>query len=173
MSLKNMLKEVTAGYDLKEQANENIYHNTKSLLELYPKVLWRVKRSLCELDEECREHTSLTLSEIVDSLIEIDPRINEARLNSRLKSIEDSKSILAFVDLSMMQLKIYPENGEEYHDILINVYINKSGKSIERLAEKYHVSRSTMYRKRNDAINMFGVILWGYLVDEMKSDKSA
>jgi hypothetical protein len=168
-----MLREVTAGYDLKEQVNENIYHNTKSLLELYPKVLWRVKQSLSELDEECRECTSSTLSDLVDSLIEIDPRINEVRLNSRLKSIEDSKSILAFVDLSMMQLKIYPENGEEHHDILTSVYINKTGKSIERLAEKYHVSRSTMYRKRNEAINMFGVILWGYLVDEMKNSKSA
>ncbi len=165
--INTMLREVTAGYNLKEQANESIYHNTKSLLELYSKVLWRINSSLKEMNQECVESTNRKLSDLINSMVEIDNRVNEERLNSRLKSIEDSKSILDFIDLSMMQLKSYPENGEEYYDILTNVYIKKAEKSLEKLAETYNVSRATMYRKRNDAINMFGVILWGYLVDEI------
>lgn len=37
--INNMLREVTAGYDLHTQADEQVYHNTKALLELYSKVL--------------------------------------------------------------------------------------------------------------------------------------
>jgi len=47
--ISSMLKEVTAGYDLCRQADENVYHNTKALLELYNKVLWRINRSLTEI----------------------------------------------------------------------------------------------------------------------------
>jgi hypothetical protein len=167
-----MLREVTVGYDLKERIDDSIYHNTRTLLELYPKVLWRVNRSLEELDEECQECTSSDLVVVMNSLIEIDPRINEARLKSRLRSIEDSKSILSFIDMSLLQLKSYPDNGDEYHDILTTIYIRKRDKPIDGLLDKYHVSRSTMYRKRNDAINMLGVILWGFLVDEFKEVNS-
>jgi hypothetical protein len=164
--MKNIIREVAVGYDLEQQVSDNLYHNTRALLELYNKVLWRINSSLDELDQECRESTNRQLTELIDSLVEIDPRVNEARLNSRLRSIEHSKSILDFIDLSMKQLRTYPENGERYYDILLGVYIERREKPIESLAETYCVSRATLYRDKKKAINMFGVILWGYLVSE-------
>ncbi len=99
-------------------------------------------------------------------MVDIDPRINQKRLNSRLQSIEESKSILDFIDLSMEYLKDYPDDGEKYFTILDHIYITKRTKSIEKLAEDYNISRSTMYRKKNKAIKIFGVILWGFLFEE-------
>jgi hypothetical protein len=66
----------------------------------------------------------------------------------------------------MEQLKEYPDDGDKYHDILDHIYIKRTTKSIEKLADIYDVSRSTMYREKNKAIKMFGVILWGFLYDE-------
>lgn len=163
-----MLREVTAGYDLHSQADEQVYHNTMALLELYSKVLWRINNSIQEMDQECKESTNKKLTELINTMVDIDPRINQKRLNSRLQSIEESKSILDFIDLSMFQLKSYPDNGERYFEILDRVYIKRTTKSIEKLAEFYHVSRSTMYREKNKAIKMFGVILWGFLYEEAK-----
>jgi predicted DNA-binding protein YlxM (UPF0122 family) len=163
-----MLREVTAGYDISEQTDKAIFHNTKELLELYSKVSWRINSSLREIDQEYRENTNRKLIDLIDSLVDIDPRVNEERLNSRLRSIEDSKSILDFIDLSLLQLKEFPEGGKEYHDILNSIYINRTAKSIERIAEEHGVSRSTIYRERNKAINMFGVILWGFIFDDLK-----
>lgn len=164
--INSMLREVTASYDLHSQADEHVYHNTLALLELYSKVLWRINSSLKEMDQECRESTNRKLTELINSMVEIDPRINQKRLNSRLRSIEESKSILDFIDLSMEQLKEYPDDGDKYHDILDHIYIKRTTKSIEKLADIYDVSRSTMYREKNKAIKMFGVILWGFLFEE-------
>ncbi len=166
--INSMLREVTTGYDVKSQLGENIFHNTKELLELYSKVLWRVKSSLKEMDQEYRESTNSSLTELVDLLVDIDPRVNEKRLNSRLQSIEESKSILDFIDLSLLQLKDYPEYGERYYEILRNIYIDSSSSSIESIAENLAISRSTMYRERNKAINVFGVILWGFIFEAIK-----
>ena len=164
--INSIIREVTAVYHTEGKKAEHLYHNTEKLLKLYKKVLWRINSSLKELDEECRETTNMKLVEMIDSMVDIDPRINEQRLNSRLKSIEDSKSILDFIDLSMAQLKDYPDNGERYHDILKRIYIDSTVQSIERLSEIYNISRSTMYREKSKAIEMFGVILWGFLLNE-------
>ncbi|VDN47253.1 conserved protein of unknown function [Petrocella atlantisensis] len=170
--INSMLREVTAGYDLCSQADEHVYHNTKALLELYSKVLWRINSSLKEMDQECRESTNRKLTELINSMVDIDTRINQKRLNSRLQSIEESKSILDFIDLSMNQLKVYPDEGEKYFEILDQIYIARTIRSIERLAENYNISRSTMYREKNKAIKIFGVILWGFLFDEANKQES-
>jgi hypothetical protein len=88
--INNKLREVTASYDLYSQADEHVYHNTKALLELYSKVLWRIKVSLEEMDQECRESTDKKLIDLINSMVDIDPRINQKRLNSRLQSIEEA-----------------------------------------------------------------------------------
>ncbi|MDA3845974.1 MAG: hypothetical protein PF505_05415 [Vallitaleaceae bacterium] len=170
--INSMLREVTAGYDLCSQADEHIYHNTKALLELYSKVLWRISSSLKEMDQECRESTNKKLTDLINSMVDIDPRINQKRMNSRLQSIEESKSILDFIDLAMNQLRVYPDEGEKYFAILDQIYIARTMRSIERLAENYNISRSTMYREKNKAIKIFGVILWGFLFDEVNKKES-
>ncbi len=65
--MNNMLKEVTAEYDLQRQADEHVYHNTKALLALYSKVLWRINNSLKEMDQECRESTNRKLTVLINS----------------------------------------------------------------------------------------------------------
>lgn len=164
--ISNIIREVTAGYNLESQADENMYHNTKALLELYSKVLWRIRNSLKEMDQECRENTNRRLTELINSLVDIDPRINRERLNTRLKSIEESKSIIDFIDLSLLQLKDYPEVGERYYSILISIYIKRTTDSIEQIAENHGFARSTFFREKKKAISVFGVILWGFLVNE-------
>ncbi|MDA3847284.1 MAG: hypothetical protein PF505_12205 [Vallitaleaceae bacterium] len=169
VKINDMLREASAGYNVENQSNENIYHNTLALLRLYSKVLWRVTHSINEMNEECIAMTDKKLSDFVDMLVDIDPRINSERLNSRLESIEHSKSIIDFINQSLLTLKQYPDQGDRYFDILNRVYINKLDKPIEILAEQYDISRATLFREKKKAINMFGVILWGYIFTEIKN----
>jgi len=161
--LNELLCEANEVYNLEKKFDENIYHNTMLLLKLYRKVIWRIENSITELDIECRTQTNRKLAEFIDSLIEIDPRISAARLNSRLQSIEESKSIIEFIDLALERLKKYPECGSWYHDIIFRVYIDKNKVTIDELLDEYNVSRTTFYREKKKAVNMFGVILWGYI----------
>lgn len=63
----------------------NIYHNTKLLLQLYNKVLWRINNSIQEIDDEYYEASIRRIDELLYSLVEVDPHISQARLESRLQ----------------------------------------------------------------------------------------
>lgn len=64
------MQELLIGVDELEQITANMYHNTETLLDLYKKVKFRVKRNLADIDEELyiedRKHLTSLLHEIVD-----------------------------------------------------------------------------------------------------------
>lgn len=104
-------------YNLSADTDDKFYHNTKLLLKLYSKVLWRMSTTVMEMDEECYLTSGSGLYDVVDTLIEVDPRVDKLRLESRLESLENSKSILVLIDRAMALLKSYPIEGQKYHDI--------------------------------------------------------
>lgn len=169
--IKNMLCEMQSGYNLNKEVSNNLYHNTKTLLKLYSLVSWRIETSLNELDLECQSSMDYRLAELFESLIDLDPRVNEVRMKSRLRNLQESKHILDLIDLSLNQLRSYPNDGEKYYKILHCTYIDRQAESIEALAEIFNVSRSTMYRNLNKAIKALGVMLWGYMINEIHSQQ--
>lgn len=167
--IKNMLREVAEDYKIENNVDETVYHNTLLLLKKYSKVKWRVIDSLEELEQESIELTDKTLTDLIDNLVGIDPRVKEERLVARLESIEQSKSILDFIDQSLIKLKQYPYDGEVYYEMINRAYINKTNKPLEAMAEEFGMSRATFFREKKKAINMFGIIMWGYIFHEIRT----
>ena len=163
------INELQSAYTVNKCGNEMVYHNTRLLLDLYSKVLWRVKESLDDLNAECCETDNKHLYDLVDSLIDVDTQIDKNRFERRIQSIEESKSLIELVDRVMVKMKRYPGNGELYFQILNKIYIaDKNFKSDEEeLLETLHISRSTFYRDKKKAITMFGVILWGFVLSDI------
>ena len=149
--------------------NDKIYHNAKILLELYSKVLWSMGESLNELDAECYETDNKHLFDLINSLIDVDTQIDKNSFDRRMKSIEESKNMIELINRGVSKLKTYPDNGQLYFQILNNVYIvNRNIKpSEDELLETLHISRSTFYREKKNAILMFGVILWGFTIQDI------
>lgn len=166
--MNHVLHEVAASYDFKK-TDDTIYQNTALLLELYSKVVWRLKLKMDEMDQECKEMTARSLIETINCLVEVDTRIKVKRLAMRLSSVENSTSIIEFIDICLSKLKDYPNEGQKYYDILFYTYINRTDMPIESVAEIIGVSRSTLFREKKKAINLFGVILWGYIFHEIKN----
>ncbi|WP_050607429.1 hypothetical protein [Clostridium niameyense] len=153
--LEDLIKIPTEIKDNKK----HFYHNTKILLKMYPKVLWKINNELADIYEECSECTTLSLKEFIDIL---DEDINKSRLEERLKNIIYSNSIVKVIDRAMEILKSYPSNGEIYYELLKHSFmvVNKPGES--NLLEQFSMSRSTYFRMKREAINLLGIILWGY-----------
>jgi hypothetical protein len=162
------INELQSAYSISKKGNDTVYHNTKLLLDLYSKVLWRVEQSLDDLDEECYESDKKHLCDLINSLIDMDTQIDKTRFERRMQSIEESKSLIELVDRAVMMLKTYPENGERYYDILCKTYqINSICKySEDELIEELCVSRTTLYREKRKAVIMLGVILWGFVLPD-------
>jgi hypothetical protein len=133
---------------------------------LYSRVLWRIEESLQMLDAECFESDRKHLYNLINSLIDVDTQIDKSRFEHRMKSIEESKSLIEMLDRSLTMLKNYPDNGERLFEILQNSYsINKKEKVKEdELLSILNISRTTLYREKRRAIEMLGVILWGFVI---------
>ena len=147
--------------------NEKIYHNARLLLEIYSRVLWRLEESLEDLDTECFETDNKHLFDLIDSLIDVDTNVNEYRFERRMQSIEESKSLIEFVDRALNKLKRYPGNGDLYFHLIRKLYVNNHSFKLyeEDLLEELHISRSTFYREKKKAITLFGVTLWGFALN--------
>jgi hypothetical protein len=162
------INELQSAYSISKKGNDTVYHNTKLLLDLYSKVLWRVEQSLDDLDEECYESDKKHLCDLINSLIEVDTQIDKTRFERRMQSIEESKSLIELIDKAVMMLKAYPENGERYYEILSKSYhINSEHKySEDELLEELCISRTTLYREKRKAVATLGVILWGFVLPD-------
>ena len=84
---------ILRAFDLEKNITTDIYHNTQTLLKQYKKVLWRIKQDLAEINEECQEQINGELFNYIDALTSVDSGINKTRLENRLCSIENSKSL--------------------------------------------------------------------------------
>ena len=168
---KKSIEELGRIYNFENQYNDKIYHNTKLLLKLYSKVLWRMSNCIMEMEAECYLTTGSRLFDVVDTLIDVDPRVDKVRLESRLESIEDSKSILVLIDRALALLKNYPGDGERYYEILSKSYLVfvKYGES--EILETMNLSRSTFFRDKKKAVTLLGVILWGFVIPDIKKSQ--
>ncbi len=155
-------------YDFDSQFNDKLYHNAKLLLKLYSKVLWSIQNTIMEMDSECILATGCKLIDVVDALIDVDPRIQKRRIESRLQCIEDSKSIVELVDRALLLLKRYPEEGNKYFEILNRTYLSEKKFTESEIIENMNISRSSYFREKKKAISLFGIILWGYIVPDIK-----
>lgn len=148
----------------------NVYHNTKLLLTLYNKVLWRINQSLDVVREDCLYSTQKHLDELISSLVDVDLYLSKTRFESRLQSIEESRSIINLIDKALIMLKSHPDNGERYYSLLYKVYISPYKYSEEEMLEYLCVSRSTYFREKKRAVRLLGTILWGFLIPKLAKE---
>lgn len=158
-------------YRLTQKDNAK-YHKTKLLLSIYRKVVWRMEDTLYELDEAKSEFGSSRISDLVDFLslgLEDYNNIKDKKvLEDRLMNIAESKSMIEIVDKALIKLKSHPENGDIYFNIIKDSYINREKLTDSQIQSKHHISQSTYYRHKKKAIELMGIILWGYILPGLR-----
>ena len=68
----------------------------------------------------------------------------------------------------MIKLKTHPKNGEIYFNILMDTYINCDKVTDVEIQDKYHLSPSSFYRYKKKAIEILGIIIWGYILPSLR-----
>ena len=76
-----------------------------------------------EMEAESYLFSGSKLFDVVNVLIDVDPRVDKMRIESRLQSIENSKSIIELIDRALVLLKNYPCSGQRYYEILYKSYL--------------------------------------------------
>jgi len=153
-------------------SKSRIYKNTELLLKQYGKVLWRLESELNDMNEMIASEYNTDLYTYIDSLVDVDISIQKNRLQDRLTSLENSKSLIVLIDQAVTMLYNYPSEGNLYFDILSKAYLSFYKNTGEDISEVLDLSLRTYYRKKKTAINLLGIILWGFLLPSVKNDGS-
>jgi hypothetical protein len=150
-------------------ANNRCYHKAKLLLRLYRTVVWRVSADLYEIHDRSVSWGSTRITDLLDYLdLDFDEHQNKEKAASRLQSICETNDLVSIVDQALLKIKGYPGRGELYFQILTKQYINCYHMTESELLSDLCLERSTFYRRKKEALNLIGVILWGYIIPELR-----
>ena len=150
---------------LEKKHNAKLYHQTKLLLELYRKVVWSVENSLYDLESTATDFGSQRIQDLLNYLdLDFECEVDKGKIEDHLKSIAKSKDLVFLIDQAMMKLNDYPNGGELFFIIVNRKYILKYLCTDNGLMESLDLERTTFYKRKKEAINMLGTILWGYVI---------
>jgi len=147
-----------------DDKNKKLYHNTKLLLKLYPKVIWRINNEVLCIQEEVSEYGVKAINEYIDLF---DEQITQSKIEENLQDLTYSNCIIRILDKSIDILKKYPEVGELYYSILRYSYLEKEKYKENYILEHLAISRSTYFRVKKEAINLLSTIIWGYEIPKV------
>ena len=153
---------------LEKRHNAKLYHQTKLLLELYRKVVWSVENSLYDLELTATNFGSQRIQDLLNYLeLDFEGEVDKGKIEDHLKSIAKSRDLVFLIDQAMMKLNDYPNGGELFFNIINRKFILKYLYSDTDLMESLDLERTTFYKRKKEAINMLGTILWGYIIPSL------
>lgn len=143
-------------------------HRVKLLLKLYRHVVWSVENNLYDVGMMAYDFGSRRIQELIDYLaFDLEGEFNTQKVGDYLQSITKSKELIKLIDKALIKLNAYPENGEIYFYLLNNKFIFQHTKSDKNLMEAMDLSRPTYYRRKKEAIEILGTIIWGFLTPDI------
>ncbi len=150
-----------------------MYERAQMLLKAYRFVCWSTSRRADEMKEvlECDyEYCSTDLNSALVYLENFAPDREKDQFARRIRNLFEVKWVVEIVDSAIMKVREYPVNGELYASILSVYYLSRFRFNVDQDVEsEFGFDRSTFFRKKKEAIKVFGVALWGNSIDEFRS----
>jgi hypothetical protein len=146
------------------------FHNTKKLLQKYRVTQMCISAAMDDLENACMDKLGARFDSMAEFARHVDIDLSGTYLESRMRSMEQNRRMLGFIDRALWSMHKYDLNGEEFYWIIFLKYMAagedkcvNDNEVIDRLVEKgFPVSSSTFYRRLNLAIGTLSGILWGY-----------
>lgn len=162
------MQELLIGIDEVDQVTKSMYQNTETLLDLYRKVKFRVKRNLVEIDEELYVEDRKHLTNLLHEIVDFDASAEKKRIQDRLISNELNLCLLEIMEDSLLVMRDYPDNGELYYRLLRYRYFDSAKNTNEDVMLMLgDMPSTTYYRKRKKAIRLYAAMLWAFTSPEM------
>lgn len=149
-----------------------IFHNTKLLLEHYRDVVWSLEVAAFRTNASFETEFGSSLEEFLELSYEAGLDLPESDVASRIQSMNKSRNMLRIIDSSVTILRERNKFGEIYYWVLYYTYLSPQQLgSVDEIIENLtayipDLAKATYYRRRNEAIQQLGRLLWGYTTKE-------
>jgi hypothetical protein len=163
-------KKRPAVIDDAESVENWCFHNTKKLLKKYRSTKMCISAEMDKLEDNCESELGLRFEQMAKFAELVDVDLTGTYLESRMKSMQKNRQMLAFLDRAVSSMRAYDDNGEEFYWIIYLKYMAPNDEKcandvgiVGKLRDKnIPISQSTFYRRLNAAIGTLSGILWGF-----------
>ncbi len=149
------LKQIT-----QSTAQNNVYHNAKKLLKIYSKTAWETSGKYADVLNSFSDEYGVNDIKGLEIIASFSDTSETLKLSDRLLSVGENKLIIEVINSALIKLREYPHLGELYYEIIYKNYFVKFKYTESEILERLCLSRATYYRRRKEAINLFGISLW-------------
>lgn len=148
---------------------DSVLHKSKLLLKIYRPIVWSTKRKANEVCESAELYSGRKTCEALEYLANFAPEIKQEQFMSEVDSIFETKWFSSLIEHAMDKIFSYPDNGELYHTILSKQYLTAIKYTEQEILEQLNLERSTFYCKKKEAIELFCICLWGFIIPELRA----
>lgn len=152
----------------KTTAEDSRYHDTWRLLKKYRDVVWSLELSVQQVKKEFEIEFGSTIDDFLESVYLAGADLGGTKIENHARCIERSNQMLNLLNNAVELLRTRHKNGEPYYWILYYTFLSPQqldnvNEIIEQLQPHIRdISRTSYYRKREQAVEALGSILWGY-----------
>jgi len=145
-----------------------VYHDTWRLLKKHRDVIWSLELSVQQVRNSFQIEYGRSIEDFLDSMYLAGADLSGSSIEQHAKSIERSHKMLKLMESAVDLLRNKHKNGEEYYWILYFTFLSPQQlRNTEEIVEKlrphmHDISYRTYYRRRQEAIEALGSVLWGY-----------
>ncbi|WDV44049.1 hypothetical protein PV797_10965 [Clostridiaceae bacterium M8S5] len=147
-----------------KKIDDDIYESATLLLKNYLGVVWS---NFDSYDDAVREHSEVYGTKNYSGL-EIMSQLGAEKkareIMNKLLYVAENKMMLDVIEKALAHVKEYPDIGELYYDIINKNFLSDHKCNQEEICDSLHMGRTTYYRRRKEAIYLFGVSLWEYSI---------
>ena len=152
----------------KSMVNDPRYHDTWRLLKKYRDVVWSMELSVQQLKKEFEFEYGSNIDDFLESVYVAGADLSGTQIESHARCIERSNQMLKLINSAVELLRTRHKSGETYYWLLYYTFLSPQqlenvNEIIEQLQPHIRdISRTTYYRKREQAVEALSSILWGY-----------
>jgi len=156
------------------QSDKNaLYHDVKSLFELYRSVSWKMQIKVNQVRHRFRTEFGKDIDEFLESIYQagMDLNLEIGDMKTRIEAINKSNKFLKLIDEAVDLMRKYHPQGEKFYWILYYSYLSAyKAENVEEILDKLEphfpkltrIHRATYFRWREQAFEAVSGILWGY-----------
>ena len=96
------------------------------------------------------------------------PNEKRERFAETIQSLFQVKWMVEIVDAAMVRVRDFPLDGELYSEILSLFYLSRFQYSETEMLNQLEMERSTYYRRKKEAVTVFGLALWGGSIEKYR-----
>ena len=94
--------------------------------------------------------------------------VEKGAFERNIRMLFDSRWMVELVDDAMIQVKEFPDIGDQYFEIISKFFLDKFKYCESELLEVLKLERSSYYDRKREAILVFGLALWGTVIPKLE-----